>query len=366
MHPLEEIWGGMSGEIRVIHSAWNIQKEKERILANEDKIDTVLGRPLADFNLEEQQVDALFKVLLKYRNLLIEGDTIALDHVLSVLRFLYDPEHIKLENGWSYGSTPNEVRDKFLNCEERFDNIILVCGPGGNLVTSLFLQKLGLSWLFGKVPDGHSIIRTDPDPLKSQTLSARYKNGKKSVIDHGVFIKGINPFNNEKKIYAVMGLHAYGTQGAAAAACSLFSVKELLDISPPAIKNEYIQTIAWVEISTDVLNDNDNENADNIDYNSNKLQYKIVYPHVPRNKIHSNPGSISFSQSYLRTSLLQNTVFLGAKPVFLVLYSILLFAMFFSVYLISNRPILITVFIILAIVSVKLFISLIGPPNKML
>lgn len=364
IRPIRDIWDGMKGKISVIHSGWNPEVAASRIATELDTEDTQFGTSLRDKGVNEEQLHAVIVKIAKYNNLLVEGDIIATDHVLSILRFLYDPRYITVKNSWSFGLSRKQVEENndFINMVKSH-NLVLVCGPLGNLVTDILLNKAGLSWLFDS-NDKH-VILTHPDQNRSERLiSLKFRGSDKLRTDFGVFLRCQNPFNQSRRMYAIMGAHSYGTQGAAALACNYKSTTELLSTKvDPDIQSSGVDYIAWVKVWRERI-------PSFVEFSDPKLRYQIICP-VPEKKEweeHINPSAIHEAQDMLRTSLLENTLFLGAQPSKLILYSFGLSAVVLlicTLLLTTYRfPIIIVALAPVVVGTAKMFFSLISPPAK--
>lgn len=91
-------------------------------------------------------------------------------------------------------------------------NLILVGGPGGpgtmgNVLVQTVQERLGIAVRYS---DDCERLYT-PDGTE---WSAEFA-GKLVRRDHGVFAKASNPFNSEKKVVLVHGIHTFGVLGAA-------------------------------------------------------------------------------------------------------------------------------------------------------
>lgn len=362
--PIREIWGGMRGPILVIHSSWNPERAIERMSL--DSTETLQGVSLRGLGVtSKEQAKGIIAKLAKYGNLLIEGDMIATDHVLSVLRFLYDPQTIIVKNSWELGTTLEKVREHQYFKENALKkyNVVLLCGPLGNLATALFLEEAKLSWLF-ESGNNHA-IRTHPTLGVGELFSSKkFKMSDTWRLDYGVFLRRNNPYNPQKRIYAIMGAHAHGTQGAAALACNAESGAEVVAASAhTSIQSYGVDYMAWVEVHR-------KRKPKVGEFSDPNLRYRLVWP--PRTEgnweDHTNPSSIYNTQTQLRTSLLENTLFLGARPSKLIVYSLALSMVIFlscTLFWTTHKlPIIVTALILAVVGAVKVFLSLLMPPTK--
>lgn len=296
----------MTGRIIVLHSAWNVERALHRLTENIDKEDTRSGQSLSDIGATKEHVKEIVARLTRYGTLLVEGDMIATDHILSILRYLYDPKNIIVKNSWELGlDLPEVLKHSFFEKFVKSSNIVLLCGPLGNLITCLCLQKSNLSWLFDP-KDDHSIL-THPDPQKAKAFPVMYDRQNKLHYkrDRGVFLRCRHPFNSGKRMYAAMGTHAYGTQGAAALACSIMSAAEVISAQvDPEIKSLHIDYIAWVDVWKKAPKEAKEESTLER-FSDPDLRYKIIHPLPPKGdwQTHRNLSLIIGTQSAVRSAL---------------------------------------------------------------
>lgn len=357
---IRTIWGGMKGKISIIHSGWNPEVATRRILPQLDSEDTQLGRSLRDIGVNEEQLRAVIIKIAKYDNLLIEGDMIATDHVLSVLRLLYEPRYITVKNSWVFGLSPENVISNidFKNTVSSH-NLVLVCGPLGNLATDVLLREAHLSWLCDS-RDRH-VLHTHPKPDRDRCLTpTTFLKTHRIQCDYGVFIRCKNPRNEDRRMYFLMGSHSYGTQGAAALACNAVSAPELISVDvDPDIKSANVEYIAWVKVWRE-------KETDVGEFTDPKLRYKIIYPDSSTWGEHTNPSAIRETQSILRTGLLENTLYLGAQPSKLLLYSLALTIVVFLICALLWKnyrlPITVAALVLAMVAAAKMFFFLIMPP----
>lgn len=362
--PIREIWGGMRGKILVLHSGWNPKKAIQDIeLHSKETLD---GVSLHDMKIDKRKAEAVIKKLAKYNNLLIEGDMVATDHVLSVLRFLYDPGDIVVKNSWELGTSLEDVRKhKYFEGGESIKNynVVLLCGPLGNLATALLLEKAKLLWLFDSQND--NAIRTHPTPGEGKLLSPKkFQHFDILRLDYGVFLRRNNPYNPEKRMYALMGARAYGTQGAAALACDSESAAEVVEASADiSIQSYGVDYMAWVKVHR-------SRKPKFGQFSDPNLRYEICWPLRQEGdwEAHKNPSSIYSTQTKLRTALLENTLFLGARPGKLLLYTfalsmviLLSCVLFWTTY---KLPVTVAALLLAIVGAAKMFLSLLLPPTK--
>jgi hypothetical protein len=229
-------------------------------------------------------------------------------------------------------------------------------------VTSILLEKAGLSWLFD--PNENHSLRTSPNLNDGPVFEARFNSHDKILKDYGIFIRGRNPYNPSKRMYAIMGIHAYGTQGAAAFATNLKSasvISSLTDISHLNKLPEGLDNMVLVEV--------EREQASELgEFTDPALKYKIVHPIVDNYtaETYENPSQIFETQSILRMDLLENTMFLGARPSILLFFSFMLsVAVFlFSVFLLTDyhKVIIAVALFFVGFFAVKAFLSILMPP----
>ncbi len=316
---VEQLWGGMQGKIYVVHSAWNKNRVLNEMVKNLGKDDTVIGKQLSELNIEDkEQIDKVIDTVTKYGSLVVEGDLFAMNHVLSILNCLYPPESIRLINAWDLGQDPEELKQQqsFKNIVS--NNVILLCGPSGNLVTEVFLNKSGLTWLFPEEPEKKYSLRIKPDDEELLGPDGEPPHTLRS--DYGVFLRRANPFNSEKRVYALMGAYAFGTQGAAVLACSEKSAEQILQTDvDPALHSQGLHYIAWVKIWK-------KENETLTCFSDPEVMYRLQHP-KPKGKASEwkpfrNPTSLHETVSILKAVLQERTVFLGSRPTSLLIYSL--------------------------------------------
>lgn len=322
-YPPYEIWKGMTGKIWVLHSAWN----KRRVCKEIVDAKSTVGKRIRESNINEEMACKVIDIIAKYGNFTTEGDLIALDHIMSVLRCLYPPEDIDIMNSWCFGQEMKDVleHDDFNNIKK--DNIVLICGPVGNLATGIFLEQAGMGWLF----EGHSIrVHPEKKPLEPEGDVSK----EDFKVDYGVFLRAQNPFNHEKRIYAVMGAYAFGTQGAAAFGCSEESDAELVRASRSAdVKSlENVDYIGWIKVwKYPVMKD----------FGDRQIKFQLVYPEPPKGiaewKVHENPSSIVETFRKMKAAAREGTVFLGSCPSTLLGYTLFLSAFVVLLYALLIR-----------------------------
>ena len=298
------LWEGMEGDIIVVHSAWNVNRASHNI--DIEQYDPLLGHSLKDKDVTEEQVEEIITRLTRYGSLLVEGDTIAVDHILSILRHFYDPEVITLKNSWELGANCDEIKRNSYFKKIQNSNVILTCGPLGNLITSIFMQKANISWLLAS--DESYKMYTHPDPEKTEVFSLEYDDLNRLQYDTGVFLRSRNPYNPYKQMYLAMGIHAHGTQGAAALACNNDSAQELINLPlDPEFEKRGIDYIAWVKVWNEVTSRRrKNEKGFLESFTDPGLRYQIIHPSVNTMKlaVHRNPSLIKSTLSSLRSEIL--------------------------------------------------------------
>lgn len=303
---VRDIWGGMEGEIWVIHPALNraiLAKELRGATLNQSG-DT---EPQSEKDrLTECQVAGVMKCLSRYGNQVAEGDASARSHIVATLRCLYDPERIHEINSWSLGSTTEEIEQCSLFQEICQHNIVLIGGPVGNMATRIFLKRSGLDWLFSNdAPHQLNRYKDDIKPMVPE--------GEPPALtsDCGVFIRVSNPFKNGVRLYGAMGAYAWGTQAAAAAACAARSASEVQLTSQVVTSSKTLADIqAWVRVRPKM------ESSVLQTFEDTSCCYQIEWPAAPDNRqwsIHTNPGgniqTLSMLQRRVTMQTLENLIF---------------------------------------------------------
>ena len=286
---IPDIWGGMTGRIWIIHSAWNRQRIHDELLEDLACPHSDAGHELRRLKISQEQVLAVLDHINRYGNHLVEGDVTAKTHILGTIRCLYEPTQIQEINSWCLGETKTEVETtrRFERIKE--DNIILVGGPTGNAVTDLFLCAAGLRWLFPEEKGLSHAIRRYPGDKDPITPVGTPPDGLES--DCGIFFRGTNPFNPRRRLYAVMGAYAWGTQASAALACAGPSASEvLLTRDCPEIQELPVELCAWVRIRHGYCRGEPTSMEDP------RCCFQIESPKPPKGREwrpHSNPSSIN-------------------------------------------------------------------------
>ena len=315
---VEQLWGGMEGKIYVVHSAWNKNRVLNEMVQSLGNDDTVLGKQLSELNIkDEDQINKVIDTVTKYGSLVVEGNLFAMNHVLSILNCLYPPESIRLLNAWDLGQNAEEFIQQPGFEKIAKNNVILLGGPSGNLVTEVFLKESRLTWLFPQEPEKKYSIRVKPDG--EELLGPDGEPPRTLRSDYGVFLRRTNPFNREKRMYALMGAYAFGTQGAAVLACSEKSAEQVLQTDvDPALHSQSLDCIAWVKIWK-------KENEMLTRFSDTQVMYQLQHP-KPKGKVSEwepfrNPTSLHETVSILKAVLQEGTVFLGSRPTPLLIYS---------------------------------------------
>ncbi|MEN6357057.1 MAG: hypothetical protein ABFD83_08250 [Armatimonadota bacterium] len=276
-----DIWSGMEDKIWVIHPACNTNFMVKDLYNAATDSKGELGKKLGGLALNEPQVEAIIDFITRSGSHVVEGDAAARMHILATLRSIYNPIQVGEINSWSLGKTDTEIENNRLYKQIRHHNIVLIGGPEGNTTTDLFLNKAKLDWLFPK--DDRFQIRRWPDDTEPMR-----PEGKRPTLasDCGVFIKTTNPFNERRRLYAVMGAFAWGTQAAAAAACDEASASEVEN----AKRSDFFDIGAWVRVLP-------GEGKDTLGrFDDPSCRYLIEYPepvHCEERKIHKNPRGIN-------------------------------------------------------------------------
>src|SRR4030042_4799752 len=348
---VEQLWGGMQGEIYVIYPAWNKNRVLNEMVQNLGKDDTVIGKQLSELNInDKEQINKAIDTVTRYGSLVVEGDLYAVNHVLSILNCLYPPESIRLINAWDLGQNPEQfIQQQDFKMISK-NNVILLGGPSGNLVTEVFLEKSNLTWLFPEEPDNRYSLRIKPDD--KELLGPDGEPPRTLRSDYGVFLRCANPFDHEKCMYALMGAYAFGTQGAAVLACSEKSAEQILQTAvDPALRSQALHYIAWVKIQK-------NENETLTRFSDPAIKYQLQHP-KPKGKAlgwepFTNPTSLHETVSILKAVLQEGTVFLGSRPTPLLIYTFwLACSVLTALMLVARlaRPMYITPLLILSLIG---------------
>jgi hypothetical protein len=327
------IWGGMKGEIVVMHPTWYAARALEIF---KERLKTAVRNRQVALSEEEQKKFAEISPLIidrmvEHENLLYEGDIIAVDHVVSQLRYLYDPQKIRVQASTTFGSKSKElkVNRKLMRLLER-KHLVCVGGPPSNLVADIMLQEAGLDWLYDEEKEEIAINPDSEDRLRYSEVPS---DSGETFIDHGVFLKCDNPYNRSKRMYVLMGIHSYGTQGAAALACNIGSADELTLIGTddePVTDKVKIYNLAWTKVLREAREDKREVTPSNV-------KYFIVHPKKEDGcewKEHRNPSLIRESQHALRYQIFRPTYFLGARPSALMLHFVLLLVQVISYFIV--------------------------------
>jgi len=316
---VEQLWGGMQGNIYVIYPAWNNNRVLNEIVQNLGKDDTVIGKQLSELNIKDkEQINKAIDTVTRYGSLVVEGDLYAMNHVLSILNCLYPPESIRLINAWDLGQNSGQFIQEQDFKRIAQNNVILLGGPSGNLVTEVFLKESRLTWLFPEEPEKRYSLRIKPDD--KELLGPDGEPPRTLRSDYGVFLSRTNPFNPEKRMYALMGAYAFGTQGAAVLACSEKSAEQILQTDvDPALHSQSLHYIAWVKIWK-------NQNETLTRFSDPEVIYQLQHP-KPKGKASGwkrfrNPTSLHETLSTQKAVLQEGTVFLGSRPTPLLIYSL--------------------------------------------
>jgi len=347
------LWGGMKGRIIIIHPTWDSNRA-QKIFKEELKTDVQQG--LIELSEEEVEKFAesspfIIKRMVKNDNLLYEGDLIAVDHVVSQLRYLYNPKDIRVRASSTFGSNTEGLRENIeLKGLLKNRHLVFIGAPPSNSVCRIMLKEAGLEWLYN---EEKNIIRINPKSVEGLGYEKQPSNRGDTIIDHGVFVKCDNPYNLSKKMYALMGIHSYGTQGAAALACNNESTDELM-----SIRENYeelnakvnIYNLAWIKTYREA-------NKDVMQVSPSNVQYFIVHPKKGDGSKwmqHRNPSSIRKSQYALRYQVFRPTCFLGARPTRLLLHAffLLLLMLSYSIILSTKSNIVYCAFLVLFIFAI--------------
>lgn len=95
---------------------------------------------------------------------------------------------------------------------ERRGNLVLVGGPHSNQVTAEIMQRLPLTFHFGSL-DVHdaNIYDTSTGDTMQCVVDAR----DQLLVDQGIVIRAVNPFNRERNVVILAGSFGFGTSAAA-------------------------------------------------------------------------------------------------------------------------------------------------------
>jgi hypothetical protein len=91
------------------------------------------------------------------------------------------------------------------------DNLVIIGGPGddegdGNPICKIMMEKMKLKISYSE--DCETLL------YNSNDFTANY-DGNRMKLDYGYFARFPNPFNNQKSVILVNGIHTYGVLGAA-------------------------------------------------------------------------------------------------------------------------------------------------------
>ena len=95
-------------------------------------------------------------------------------------------------------------------------NLVCIGGPDANSVTKLILERIEPGISLG-IPERHNIAITDVKNGRSYVpeIDPGGLDGTRVTLDHGVVIKGQNPFNQKRCVLIVAGSFGFGTWAAA-------------------------------------------------------------------------------------------------------------------------------------------------------
>ena len=106
-------------------------------------------------------------------------------------------------------------------------------------------------------------------------------------------------------MYAIMGTHAYGTQGAAALACSINSATEVISAPvDPEITSLHVDYIAWIDVWKKTPKGAEEESTLE-KFTDPDLRYKIIHPPSLKGEwqTHRNISLIKDAQSTVWATL---------------------------------------------------------------
>jgi hypothetical protein len=95
------------------------------------------------------------------------------------------------------------------------ENLILLGGPDYNPITKYYMNKTKkIPYKFIVVNDSSIGIKL---PKKGQTIEACFEDedNSRQGSDCGFFVKFCNPYNKNKRVFMINGIHTYGVYGAA-------------------------------------------------------------------------------------------------------------------------------------------------------
>jgi len=335
LNPIARLWTGMQGEIWILHAAWDRNRALNDVLRALDDPDNPLKKLLLKSGLDNKNkrrklVTTLTSVLTRHGHHIVEGDAIAMEHLKSILRNMYASKLVRTLNVSQLGEDADDLgkNERFLHIAKNA-NIVLVCGPVGNPATAAFLHEAQLSWLFPEEPDlAHSLRR---HPQDNAPLTPVGKPPDDLTVDRGVFVRCHNPYNQKKRMYAAMGAYGFGTQGAAALACTEDATAEL--ISAPvdaALQRLGIEYCGWISVwkgETESESPSP-ENKLSIPWDP-EVRFKLKYPH-PKNGghwlVHKNQDDVDTTRDRLKSAIGEKIVFVGRSPVNILIYTVSLSA----------------------------------------
>jgi hypothetical protein len=331
LNPMPRLWGGMQGEIWILHAAWDKNRALREVFQVLDDPDNpleqfLLKSGLDDKNKQKQLVTSVASVLTRYGNHLVEGDAIAMDYIKSILRSIYASKLVRTLNVCEIGENADELEksERFLDIAMNA-NIVLVCGPVGNPATAAFLRKAKLSWFFPHKRDSaHSIRR---NPQDNNPLKPVGKPPDNLIVDRGVFVRCSNPYNREKRMYAAMGAYGFGTQGAAALACTENAAAEL--ISAPvedSLQSLSVKFCGWISVWRGEIEDESPDSKNKLKaFLDPEVRFRLKYPHSANGEhrsVYKNQEDVDTTRDRLQSAIGEKVVYVGRSSVDTLMYTI--------------------------------------------
>jgi hypothetical protein len=292
-----KVWGDLNGPVHIIVSAyseprWNRDFEQAKALGT-----------LPDSGETAATIAEISKWLTNFPPLIPSGDVYALHHIASLLSLIYSRSKIKICDADTIRNSPERLKELYNN------NVILIGSPWGNTVADLFLDKAKLGWIFPK--QKRHIINRFPDdssPLMTDPVAASFFVKNTLKRDLGVFLRGQNPFNAHKVMFAAMGVFTWGTQGASSLACSISGCKDLIARMDKTrtIYSNNVNLIGYVEVEKDISVHSRVQDLGN--QKEPDLCFRIVWPE-PQGRIERNPHVISnMAEQLMRDLIVDNSI----------------------------------------------------------
>jgi hypothetical protein len=131
------------------------------------------------------------------------GDIDSLLVVHSFLNKIYPQLNIKICTSEEFKNIPGNPYAA---------NLILIGGPDYNKITEAFMKSSPFEFVEDEKED--TVLRYKKTGQISKS-DFREQKGSEKVIDFGFFFKMPNPYNPDKKLIMINGIHTYGVYGAA-------------------------------------------------------------------------------------------------------------------------------------------------------